>query len=130
MIPVLYAPEHREEIMHVRKSYACLIAQLCLTICNPMDCSPPGSSVHGILQARIPECVAFPFSIGRAVENNFFKKNQIEVLGMKTRRYEIKLNVTDGINSGLDSVEEKSSELEDTAVDEIKHGNGEMAPKK
>ena len=62
--------------------------------------------------------------------NNFFKKNQIEVLGMKTRRYEIKLNVTDGINNGLDSVAEKSSELEDTSVDEIKHGNGEMAPKK
>ena len=32
--------------------------QLCLTLCNPMDCSPPGSSVYGILQARILECVA------------------------------------------------------------------------
>ena len=32
----------------------------CLTVCNPMDCSPPGSSVHGILQARILEWVAFP----------------------------------------------------------------------
>ena len=29
-----------------------LVAQLCLTLCNPIDCSPPGSSVHGILQAR------------------------------------------------------------------------------
>ena len=29
------------------------VAQLCLTLCNPMDCSPSGSSVHGILQARI-----------------------------------------------------------------------------
>ena len=28
---------------------------LCLTLCDPMDCSPPGSSVHGILQARILE---------------------------------------------------------------------------
>ena len=28
--------------------------QSCLTLCDPMDCSPPGSSVHGILQARIP----------------------------------------------------------------------------
>ena len=27
--------------------YVCLVAQLCLTLCNPMDCSPPGSSVHG-----------------------------------------------------------------------------------
>ena len=29
--------------------------QLCLTLCNPMDCSPPGSPAHGILQARILE---------------------------------------------------------------------------
>ena len=32
----------------------------CPTLCNPMDCSPPGSSVHGILQARILEWVAVP----------------------------------------------------------------------
>ena len=31
--------------------------QSCLTLCSPMDCSPPGSSVHGILQARILEGV-------------------------------------------------------------------------
>ena len=30
-------------------------AQLCPTLCNPVDCSPPGSSVHGILQVRILE---------------------------------------------------------------------------
>ena len=35
--------------------------QLCLTICDPMDCSPPGSSVHGILQARILEWVLCPW---------------------------------------------------------------------
>ena len=33
------------------------------TLCDPMDCSPTGSSVHGILQARILERVAFSFSI-------------------------------------------------------------------
>ena len=33
------------------------------TLCDPMDCSPPGSSVHGILQARILEWVAISFSI-------------------------------------------------------------------
>ena len=38
--------------------------QLCPTHCNPMDCSPPGSSVRGILQARIPEWVAMPSSKG------------------------------------------------------------------
>ena len=41
-----------------------LVTQSCLTLCNPMDCSPPGSSVHGILQARILEWVAFPFNRG------------------------------------------------------------------
>ena len=37
------------------KSILCLVAQLCLTFCDPMDCSPPGSSVPGggVLQARI-----------------------------------------------------------------------------
>ena len=41
-----------------------LVAQLFLTLCNPMDCSPPGSSAHGILQARILEWVAISFSRG------------------------------------------------------------------
>ena len=36
--------------------------QSCLTLCDPVDCSPPGSSVHGILQVRIPEWVAVSFS--------------------------------------------------------------------
>ena len=39
-----------------------LVTQLCLTLCNPMDCSPPDSSVHGILQAGILEWVAISFS--------------------------------------------------------------------
>ena len=41
-----------------------LVSQLFLTLWDPMDCSPPGSSVHGILQARIPEWVAKPSSRG------------------------------------------------------------------
>ena len=39
-------------------------AQLCPNLCDPMDCSPPGSSVHGILQARILEWVVISFSRG------------------------------------------------------------------
>ena len=39
-----------------------LRAQSCLTLCNPMDCSPPGSPVHGLLQARILDWVGLPFS--------------------------------------------------------------------
>ena len=38
------------------------VAQSCLTLCNPMDCSPPGSSVHGIFQARVLEWGAIAFS--------------------------------------------------------------------
>ena len=38
------------------------VAQSCLTLCDPVDCSPPGSSIHGILQARILEWVAISFS--------------------------------------------------------------------
>ena len=39
-------------------------SQLCLTLCDPMDCSPPGCAVHGILQARILESIAVPLSRG------------------------------------------------------------------
>ena len=41
-----------------------LVAQSYPTLCNPVGCSPPGSSVHGILQARILERIAIPFSRG------------------------------------------------------------------
>ena len=41
-----------------------LVTQSCLTLCDSMDCSPPGSSVHGILQARILQWVAVSFSRG------------------------------------------------------------------
>ena len=41
-----------------------LVAQLCWTLCDPVDCSPPGFSVHELLQARILEWVAIPFSRG------------------------------------------------------------------
>ena len=46
------------------------IAQSCLTLCKSMDCSPPGSSVHGILQARILEWIAIPFSRGSSWPRN------------------------------------------------------------
>ena len=40
------------------------VAQSCPTLCDPMDCSLPGSSIHGIFQARILEWVAISFSRG------------------------------------------------------------------
>ena len=39
-----------------------LVAQLCLTLCGPIDCSPLGSSTHGIFQARILKWVAISYS--------------------------------------------------------------------
>ena len=48
--------------------------QSCPTLCDPMDCSPAGSSVHGILQARILEWVAMPFSRG-----SFQPRDRIQV---------------------------------------------------
>ena len=45
-------------------SFSQLDAQSCPTPCHPMDCGPPGSSVHGILQARILEWVPISFSRG------------------------------------------------------------------
>ena len=45
-------------------AHCCLAAQLCPTLCDATDCSPPGSSVHGILQARIMEWVASSSSMG------------------------------------------------------------------
>ena len=47
-----------------------LVAQLCLTLCNSMDCSLPGLSVHGILQAGILEWGAVPFSRGSSQPRN------------------------------------------------------------
>ena len=56
------------------------VAQSCLTLSDPVDCSPPGYSVHGILQARVLEWVAIAFSeCGRNVfslniENVYFEQ--------------------------------------------------------
>ena len=54
--PSLLAPE--------LPMHACSVAQSCLTLCDPMDCSLPGSSVQEILQARILEWVAIASSRG------------------------------------------------------------------
>ena len=50
--------------MAVDCAVLCLVSQSCLTLCDPMVCSLPGSSVHGILPARILDWVAYPFSRG------------------------------------------------------------------
>ena len=47
-----------------------LVTQSCPTLCDSVDCSPPGSSVHGILQARILEWVAISYSRGSSWPRN------------------------------------------------------------
>ena len=47
-----------------------LVTKSCLTLCDRMDCSPPGSSVHGILQARTLQWVAISFSRGSSQPRN------------------------------------------------------------
>ena len=54
------------------------IAQSYPTLCDPMDCSLPSSSVHGILQARILEWVAIPFSRGSSQPNEQTQVSHIE----------------------------------------------------
>ena len=64
---VLYHQRHLGSPLSYRCVCLCVRAKLlqsCPTLCNPMDCSLPGSSVHGILQARIVEWVAMPSSQG------------------------------------------------------------------
>ena len=58
-----YSPwGHKESDMTERLHFHFSLS--CPTLCDPMDCSPPGSSVHGVLLARILEWVAIPFSRG------------------------------------------------------------------
>ena len=49
---------------YLKNSSCCLVAKSCPILWDPMDCSPPDSSIHGILQARIPEWVSILFSRG------------------------------------------------------------------
>ena len=59
------AIDHKNNVISETYLPTCvLVTQPCLTLCDPMDCSPLGSSVHGILQAGILEWVAIPYSRG------------------------------------------------------------------
>ena len=54
--------KNEQSILHTDSTCACLVVQLCPTVCSPVDCSLPDSSVHGILQAKILEWIAISFS--------------------------------------------------------------------
>ena len=61
-----------------------LVAQSCQTLCDPMDCSLPGSSVHGLLQIRILEEVAVTFSRGSSQP-----RDRTQVSGIAARFFTI-----------------------------------------
>ena len=53
------------------------VSQSCPTLCDPVDCSPPSSSVHGILQARVLEWVAISFSRGSSRPRDWTQVSRI-----------------------------------------------------
>ena len=63
-----YVLKDRDSVLLTSNSHnlvgCCLVTKLCLTLCDPVDCSPPCSSAHAISQARILEWVAIAFSRG------------------------------------------------------------------
>ena len=64
----LTLPELFQDLMMVLASYVYVCVHVCaqsyMMLCDPMDCSPPGSSVHGVFQTRILERVATSYSRG------------------------------------------------------------------
>ena len=68
------------------------VAQSCPTLNDPMDCSPPGSSVHGIFQARVLEGVASAFS-KRLLE----RRNEFGANGKQQKALELSLQNLEGL---------------------------------
>ena len=66
--PICHLPLLSQKL---RSSCGDLVAQLYPTLCDPIDCSLPGSSVYGILQARIPERVGISFSRGSSLPRDW-----------------------------------------------------------
>ena len=61
----------------------CSVTQLCLTLCSPMDCSPPDSYVHGILQARLLEWVDMPSSRGSSPPRDRTHLSYVSCIGRR-----------------------------------------------
>ena len=79
-ITLLYSRNDHNSV----KQYESEVAQSCPTLCNPMDCSLTGSSVHGIFQARVLERVAISFSTGSSQP-----RDRTWVSGIVGRRFTI-----------------------------------------
>ena len=69
------------------------VSQSCPTLCDPMDCSPPSSSIHGILQARILEWIAISFSKGSSQP-----RDRTHVSRIVDRHFTVWANVADTVH--------------------------------
>ena len=67
------------------------VAQSCLTLCHPVDCSPPGSSIHGMLHAGILEWVAISFSSSWIV---FFTNSRTFEIYSNSLKQSCKISIT------------------------------------
>ena len=75
------------------------VAQSCPTLSDPMDCSPPGSSIHGILQARVPEWGAIAFSnigVGPALTTSFYLQDPISKCSHILRHCDCNIDILGG----------------------------------
>ena len=70
LFPTVWWESADESVIVSEMKVKVLVAQSCLTLCDPMDCSSPGFSIYGIFQARILEWVVIPFSRGSAQHRN------------------------------------------------------------
>ena len=66
-----------EGSVYINCKWVSEVAQSCLTLCDTVDCSPAGSSIHGILQARILEWVAISFSRGSSLPRDWTQISHI-----------------------------------------------------
>ena len=78
----LSAPRQRAELTNIKADHVLAKSlQSCLTLCNPIDCSPPGSSVCGISPARIPEWVVMPSSRGSSRPRDRSRVSYVSSIG-------------------------------------------------
>ena len=71
-------------LVHLGNPWVCvLVAQSCLTLCDPMDCSLTNSSVHGILQAKILEWVAISSSRRSSLPKDGTRVSYVSYLGRR-----------------------------------------------
>ena len=77
------------------------VTQSCLTLCDPMDCSLPGSSVHGIFQARILEWIAITFSRGHLRPLNSLVAQRLKRLPARQETQVQSLGWKDPLEKGI-----------------------------